>query len=352
MYLIIDKDIPFINEVFEPYAKVYYCAGGEFAEPLLECGREEVVLVVRTRTKCTSSLLSGANVRLIASATIGLDHIDLSYCNTHSICVSNARGCNSKAVMQYFFTSLAYSGHLPENRQERSKLTIGVIGAGNIGEKVAVLADRMGFNVLRNDPPKAELQKQKLRAGTMLEADAQTYYSLEEVLENSDIVTLHTPLNNSTINLANKRFFSLIKPGAVLVNSSRGEVVEDSNLLSSSRLGDFICDVWQHEPAISQQMLLRSVVATPHIAGYSEEGKRNATDAVIRAVAEFMDIAELKDFTCSAGQTTHRLDLNAPLNPQLLSFFPIGDLDSELREQPENFEIIRKHYKYRNEFDY
>lgn len=340
MIAIVDNAIPYIKGVLEPYAEVVYVKGEDFATALEKAKGESVCLFIRTRTKCGRFLLEGHSVRFIASATIGKDHIDEDYCRAKSICVANAPGCNSYAVMQWVATAIAQTGLLPENRAERQKLTLGIIGAGNVGEKVARLAETLGFRVLRNDPPK---QKQ----GIPLE-----FFSLEEVLENSDIVTIHTPLDCTTRGLAGKRFFSLMKPGTHLINASRGGVVDDDALLQSNNLGLFLCDVWNNEPKISLKMLDRAALATPHIAGYSVEGKQNATDAVVRSFAQFANIDALKDFSCKEKDERHHLDLNLNLKSQLKRFFPIEEMDKALRLHPENFETLRKEYIYRHEFDY
>ena len=340
MIAIVDNAIPYIKGVLEPYSDVIYVPGEDFSSAIKKAKQDEKCLFIRTRTKCNEALLKGQNVRFIASATIGKDHIDEDYCRANSICVTNAPGCNSSAVMQYFLTAISQTGILPETRKDREKLTIGIIGAGNVGEKVARLCLKLGFKVLRNDPPK---QKQ----GIPLD-----YYSLEEVLENSDIITIHTPLDDSTRGLAGKKFFSQIKQGAHLVNASRGGVIDDEALIKSKRLGLIICDVWNNEPKISRQMLDRATLATPHIAGYSVEGKQNATDAVVRAFANYTSINTLKDFTCRSKDERHHLDINKNLKSQLLQFFPIAELDKALRAHPEDFEKLRKEYIYRHEFDY
>ena len=340
MIAIVDNAIPYIKGVLEPYADVIYAPGEDFSSAIKKAGNHEKCLFIRTRTKCNKALLEGQNIKFIASATIGKDHIDEDYCRANSICVANAPGCNSSAVMQYFLTAISQTGILPENRKDRDKLTVGIIGAGNVGEKVARLCEKLGFKLLRNDPPK---QKQ----GIPLD-----YYKIEDVLENSDIITMHTPLDISTRGLAGKRFFSMIKQGTHLVNASRGGVIDDEALLKSKRLDLFICDVWNNEPKISRQMLERATLATPHIAGYSVEGKQNATDAVVRAFADFAGINALKDFTCRSKDERHHLDITKNLKSQLQLFFPIAELDKALRAHPEDFEKLRKEYIYRHEFDY
>ena len=345
MIAIVDNAIPYIKGTLEPYAEVIYAPGEGFIQALEKTKGEPVCLFIRTRTKCEKSLLEGHNVRLIASATIGKDHIDEDYCRANSICVANAPGCNSSAVMQWVATALAQTGLLPETRAERQKMTLGIIGAGNVGEKVARLAESLGLRVLRNDPPKEHEQKKGLHQGI-------EYHSLEEVLCESDIITLHTPLDKTTKGLAGKSFFSQMKKGAHLLNASRGGVVDDEALLQSKKLGLFLCDVWNGEPIISLKMLDRTALATPHIAGYSVEGKQNATDAVVRCFAEFANIDALKDFSCRKKDERHHLDLNGNINAQLKSFFPIEEMDKALRLHPENFEKLRREYIYRHEFDY
>ena len=352
MIAVIDNAIPYIKGVLEPYVDVVYAPGDAFKNVLDSHPEEEFCLLVRTRTKCGKDLLQGRKVRMIASATIGKDHIDEDYCRANSICVANAPGCNSAAVMQYVFTSLAYSGILPETVENRKKTTIGVVGAGNVGGKVARLAERLGFRVLRNDPPKEAAQLAAMSNGQSAPDSVVDYHPLEEILESSDIITLHTPLDETTRSLAGERFFSAIKKGAHLINASRGPVVDDNALLKSKNLGLFICDVWNNEPDINKEVLQRSALATPHIAGYSVEGKQNATDAVVRAFADFADINALKDFTCRSKDERHHLDISKNLKPQLQGFFPIAELDKALRQHPEDFEKLRKEYIYRHEFDY
>ena len=343
MKLIIDDAIPYIRGLFEPFVETLYCKGGEFSSAISSTVGDKI-LIIRTRTKCNAHLLEGSGVKAIATATIGTDHIDIPYCNSHSIKVFSAPGCNSGAVMQYVFTSLAALNLIPSTLSERKKITLGVIGAGHVGEKVAALGEAMGLSVMRNDPPK-ELE-QRACGGSI------PYYSLDEVLKKSDIVTMHTPLDSSTKGMASSVFFSQIKQGATFINCSRGEVLDEAALLASKRVGRVILDVWCNEPVINRELLLRADIATPHIAGYSVEGKKNGTAAVVKSVAELLGIRELEQYGKGSEETRHTLDLSGDIEKQLLSFFPIKELDSLLRETPENFEKIRTEYIYRNEFKY
>ena len=224
MIAIVDNAIPYIKGILEPFLDVIYAPGEAFSSAIEKAGKQEKCLFIRTRTKCDKSLLEGHDVRFIASATIGKDHIDEDYCRANSICVANAPGCNSSAVMQYFLTSISQTGILPESRKDREKLTVGIIGAGNVGEKVARLCLKLGFKVLRNDPPK---QAQ----GIPLE-----YFSLEEVLENSDIVTIHTPLDSTTRGLAGKHFFDLICFVCIVIGNACQIGGKSTVILSSQKI--------------------------------------------------------------------------------------------------------------------
>ena len=343
MTLIIDDAIPYIRGLFEPFVETFYCKGGEFSSAINSTEGDKI-LIIRTRTKCNALLLNGSGVKAIATATIGTDHIDIPYCNSHSVKVFSAPGCNSGAVMQYVFTSLAALNLIPSTVSERKEITLGVIGAGHVGEKVARLGEAMGFSVMRNDPPKELLQK--AFGGSI------PYFSLNEVLENSDIVTIHTPLDSTTKGMASAEFFSKMKQGATFINCSRGEVLDEAALLSSKRVGRVILDVWCNEPQINKELLSRADIATPHIAGYSVEGKKNGTAAVVKSIAGLLGIRELESYGETGEETRHTLKLSGDIEKQLLSFFPIKEIDSLLREAPQKFEKIRTEYIYRNEFKY
>ncbi len=400
--IIIDNAIPFIRGVFEPYANVCYSKGSEFAScplPRDNCGCEgkssgmlaidsAEILIIRTRTKCNAALLDGTHVKMIATTTIGVDHIDLNYCKLHGIKVVSAPGCNSGGVMQYVYTALfALAEKYKINLYPDSPLTIGVIGVGHVGTKVAALGEHLGFRVLRNDPPKeraqAELENNAVKisdkifeqkTGRIVHVE---YSSLHYLLKNSDIVTLHVPLDESTREMANDDFFSKMKRGSVFFNTCRGEVMSNNALLNAldvnningSERGDgvlraAVIDTWNSEPGISIDLLQAVAIATPHIAGYSYEGKVNGTTVAVRKVADYMEIKELKKYTVGnikdmQGVKTentphiHFPGLNqSEIAGQLLRIFPIWDLDSKLRQHPENFEKLRSNYEYRREFIY
>ena len=361
MKILVDKDIPFIEGVFEPYAEVVYLSGKEFAPSNV---KDADALVIRTRTKCNAALLDGSAVKFIATATIGMDHIDLDYCASAGIAVANAAGCNAGGVMQYVFTSLYSIAEkkgflLPDGNNctpEGKKLTLGVIGVGNVGSRVANMGEYMGFEVLRCDPAKERAQTLAFNNGYMKLHEFKDYYSLDYLLENSDIVTMHTDLNPTSKGMAGEEFFSKMKEGAVFINSSRGEVVVDEALLESvGKIKGVIIDVWNGEPDLNLQLMEAADIATPHIAGYSYEGKVNGTTMAVKAVAEHFGIGGLKDFKIVPQERNTNFFSKNELSQNQISeyfqnIFPIFEHCGDLKQNPQNFELLRSNFKYRREF--
>lgn len=340
MKFVADVDIPFLKGVLEPYAEVLYKKG-------LDICREDIVdadaLLIRTRTRCDASLLDGTKIRLITTATIGTDHIDLDYCREHGIEVANASGCNAGGVMQYVFSALY--GVAARKGIKIAGNTIGIIGVGNVGKKVEAMAEYLGFNVLRCDPPRAQKE------------GPEGFCSLEHLLTESDIVTLHVPLDDMTRGMANDAFFTLMKPGAIFINASRGEVVNENALIEASpKFGAIVIDTWNHEPDVNVDLIEVADIATPHIAGYSFQGKLNGTSLAVRAVAEHFGIEELKDFfpvdEFSDHQPLH-LDLKGKNQGEIAAVFqynyPIFTDDFRFRMEPHKFEKLRSDYQYRRE---
>lgn len=353
MKVIIDRDIPYINGILEKFScDAEYLKGTDFTASGI---RDADALIIRTRTKCTEALLKGSKVKFIASATIGEDHIDMDFCKKAGITVYIAKGCNSYGVMQYVFTAL--SALYIKNGYGYANKTLGVIGAGNVGSKVAAAGEMIGMKVLRCDPPLADA------AG---KSDCREYFSLDETLREADIVSLHVPLTHDgkypTFRLAGNGFFRKIKEGAVLINSSRGEVIDDTALLEErSRLSHVILDVWNNEPFISRDVLDASDIATPHIAGYSKQGKINGTNMAINAFGKFFNIqglasANLYDHMEAEPETISIMpgdpSFIGKFSKENLSVFPIMELDRALREDMGRFEELRSGYRYRNETRY
>lgn len=339
--IVIDRAIPFIQGVFEPYADVLYKAGAEIC-------REDVLdadaLVIRTRTHCSASLLEGSSVRVIATATIGTDHIDLNYCKEAGIHVQNAAGCNAGGVMNYVFSALY--GVASRKTMHLDGATLGIVGVGNVGRRVEAMARTLGFNVLKNDPPRA------------LAEGPDGFVDRDFLLENSDIVTMHVPLDGTTRGMADDEFFSRMKDGAVFINASRGEVIVDNALKQAlPRFGAVIIDTWNGEPNIDMELLEMVDIATPHIAGYSYQGKQNGTAAAVRTIARFFGFEGLYDFfpyTDIKELESVKLDLKGKNQGEITSLFqynyPVFTDDFMFRSNPYQFERLRSEYHYRREF--
>lgn len=341
MKIVADSAIPFLEGVFEPFAEVVYKDG-------LEITHDDIVdadcLITRTRTKCNAELLGGTSVKMIATATIGMDHIDMEYCHSNGIFVSNATGCNAGGVMNYVFSALY--GVASRKSISLTGSTIGIVGVGNVGSRVEATARALGFKVLRCDPPRAAAE------------GAAGFVPLETLLEESDIVTLHVPLTESTRAMANADFFTMMKPGSIFINASRGEVVDETALIESMpRLGSVVIDTWNHEPDVNLRLMSMIDIATPHIAGYSYQGKQNGTALAVRAIARFFNIPELFEFFPPADVpelSSVRLDLIGKTQGEIAAIlqynYPIFTDDFLFRMNPGGFEDIRKNYNYRKEF--
>ena len=339
MKIVADVDVPFLKGVLEPYGEVVYKKGPEITGDDV---RDADALILRTRTRCNAELLEGSSVKLIATATIGTDHVDFDYCNAHGIEVQNAAGCNAGGVMQYVFSGLY--GIAARKGIKIDGATMGIIGVGNVGKKVEQMARYLGFNVMRYDPPRAEVEGQE------------GFCSLEELLMSSQIVTMHVPLDEVTRGMADEAFFALMQPGSIFINASRGEVVNEAALKAAlPKFGAVVIDTWNNEPNVDVELVDMVDVATPHIAGYSFQGKQMGTAMAVRAVAHHFGIGELYDFF-PEGEPDHDpvlLDLTGKTHGQIAAVFqynyPIFTDDFRFRMEPEKFEKLRSEYQYRRE---
>jgi len=348
MKIVADDKIPFLKGVLEPFAEVVYLPGKEInREALLGVD----ALLIRTRTKCTENLLKGTTIKFIGTATIGFDHIDSQYCENNNIEWINAPGCNSSSVQQYIAAAMLKMAS--EKGFKLSDRTIGIIGVGNVGKKVAKLAKALGMKVLLNDPPRARAEGEE------------NFHSLATILFQSDIITCHVPLNivdeDCTYHLMNEKTFKKMNKGALFINSSRGEVTKTSALkqaLVSGKLGGAVIDVWENEPDIDQTLMKKAFIATPHIAGYSTDGKANGTSMVVNSLCKYFNLP-LKDWYPS--------DVPSPVSPELTinasgksdedvireAVFHTYDIltdDSKFRSAPADFEKQRGDYPLRREF--
>lgn len=347
--VVVDDKIPFIRGVLEEYANVRYLPAKEITNQQLA---ETDALVIRTRTCCNAELLDGTAVKLIASATIGHDHIDADYCKSKNIAWTNAAGCNASSVGQYVLSALLELGSRKSFRLHGK--TIGVVGVGNVGAKVAYLAEILGMKVLLCDPPRAGKEGQ---AG---------FVTLEELVAVADITTIHVSLSHKgedkTYGLFDSAVFSKVKKGAILINTSRGEVIEEAALkevISKKQLSGVVLDVWQNEPDIDRELLDMVSIATPHIAGYSVDGKAMGTAMSVNALSKFFGWKLNEWFPASLPmpeQTLLQADFSEgafeqSLYPLVKATYNITGDDKRLRLNPEGFEQQRGCYPLRREFD-
>ncbi|MFR9650661.1 MAG: 4-phosphoerythronate dehydrogenase [Rikenellaceae bacterium] len=327
MKIVVDSAIPFIRGVLEPYADVVYLRADSIDRAAVQCAD---ALIIRTRTQCNANLLDGSNVHLIATATIGYDHIDLEYCAEHNIAVTTAAGCNAGGVLQWVAASLRTL--LDQWGAEPRGLKLGVVGVGNVGRLVEMHAAHWGFEVLCCDPPRAEREADKV------------FFSLEELLPQVDILTLHTPLNISTRELINIENIKLLQPHAAIINSSRGEVLSN-DALHHAPAHPLLLDVWSNEPNIDRSILARSLVSTFHIAGYSLQGKANATAISIGAVARYFDLP-LEGWYPNGVEASH---IALTSWGDLSGSYDIVGESMMLKSNPDSFEQLRTGYTFRNE---
>jgi erythronate-4-phosphate dehydrogenase len=280
MKIIIDDKIPYIRGAFEGVAEVVYLPGSKTTPEVV---KDADAIVTRTRTICNEKLLAGSSVKFIATATIGYDHIDTDYCDAAGIKWTNAPGCNSKSVEQYIASTLMV---LAERKNLNLKdLCIGVVGVGNVGNKVARICDLFGMKVLLNDPPRERVE------------GSAAFVSLKQVMDEADFITLHVPLNmkgeDATFHLGNEAFFAELKRNQILINSCRGEVVDTLSVkaaLQNGQISGFVCDCWENEPDIDLELLAMTEIATPHIAGYSKDGKATGTQMSVQSIIQFFHL--------------------------------------------------------------
>ncbi|OFY61433.1 MAG: erythronate-4-phosphate dehydrogenase [Bacteroidetes bacterium RBG_13_42_15] len=350
MRIIADDKIPFLKGVLEPFAEVTYLPGNQINRTNI-MGSD--ALLVRTRTRCNSELLAGTPVKYIGTATIGFDHIDTAFCEENNIKWISAPGCNSSSVQQYIAAALlrisAESGLSLKGR------TIGIVGVGNVGSKVQNLANVLGMNVLLNDPPRERKEGKN------------NFVGLDQLLIESDIITLHVPLNmdgeDRTFHMFNNEVFSKVKRRCWLINSSRGEVVETEalkNALSGERIGGAVIDVWEREPEIDIPLMHMAFLATPHIAGYSADGKANGTAMIVKNLCESFNIP-LTSWYPSEVPGTHdpvlEIDCAGKTSEEIVRkavnhTYNIVEDDVRLRFDPSRFEKERENYPVRREFSY
>lgn len=338
--IVADQDIPYLQGILEPYASVSYLKGDKIDREAIKSAN---ILIIRTRTKCDKELLGNTSVRLILTATIGYDHIDLEYCQRNNIRVENAAGCNARGVLQWIGACLAQDsrtqGWSPSNK------CLGVVGIGNVGSLVAQYAQMWGFEVLCCDP---------LRKNNAEDVEARSFVSLEKIYQQADIITFHVPQTLSgdypTYHLLNSSACETIKPNILIINASRGVIIDTKALNAYANKFRYAIDTWEGEPKLDLELLSHSLLSTPHIAGYSIQGKANGTAIVVRKLAQIFNLP-LKEWYPEDISPSCPKDISwDDMTVQIKSFYDIVKDTDSLKSRPQDFEALRNNYKYRPEF--
>lgn len=337
MKVVIDDKIPYIMGKPEALGfEAVYLPGSAITAADV---RDADALVVRTRTRCGAELLEGSRVRLVVTATIGYDHLDTAYLDAAGIRWTNCPGCNAASVGQYFLCSMIVLAR--QGMVEIGRSTVGIVGVGHVGREVLAACHRLGLPALLCDPPLAD-------------AGGVGFVSLGEIAERADVVTFHVPLTRegpyATLHMADAAFFASLKRRPVVVNASRGAVVDNAAWLSALESGQTraaVIDTWENEPRISLPLLRRAAIATPHIAGYSADGKANATRMALAELCRFFGVEPR--FSVEPPALPQGMQPEGDELAQALQLYnPLRDT-AALKAEPASFEALRGNYPLRRE---
>ncbi|MBD9561465.1 MULTISPECIES: 4-phosphoerythronate dehydrogenase PdxB [unclassified Pseudomonas] len=355
MLIVADENIPLLDAFFAGFGEIRRVPGRAIDRATVE---QADVLLVRSVTNVNRALLEGSKVRFVGTCTIGTDHLDLDYFRQAGITWSSAPGCNARGVVDYVLGSLLTLAEI--EGADLTQRTYGVVGAGEVGGRLVKVLQGLGWNVLVCDPPRQA-------------AEGGDYVSLEQIIEQCDVISLHTPLDKqgpqSTWHLFDKNRLNQLKPGAWLINASRGPVIDNTALrqvLLEREDLQAVLDVWEGEPEVDVALAELCVLATPHIAGYSLDGRQRGTAQIYQALCEFLGQPEqvrLNDLLPAPWLSA--VTLNADSDPAwALAMLCRGVYDprrddanfrrslvGHVSEQRAAFDALRKHYPLRREID-
>lgn len=355
MNILADQQIPFAKEAFQQFGEVTLAHGREIDRKKL--GNTDILLV-RSITSVNESLLKNTSVQFVGTATSGFEHIDQVYLQDNSIAYAYAPGSNSRSVAEYVLSALLI---LQEMQGDSLKdKTVAVIGYGHVGSRVARFLQAIGMQCLINDPPLAE------------SSESRVFVSLEEALT-ADIVSLHVPLTHegkyASRNLIGREQLEQLKDGAILINTARGGVVDESALMDCIKRKSLktIIDVWENEPHINSELLQLAQIATPHIAGYSTDGKLRATDMLYQFACSIFSETPVwrmeNVFSESANLTmgmTESRDYLETVKDLVLTAYDVrsdaaglrGLFEEDESDRGDYFDSLRKDYPVRREFNH
>lgn len=350
MKIIADENISFVKEAFSGFGEVITVPGRSITREML---KDASILLVRSVTPVNRALLEGTSIKFVASATIGVDHIDTEFLQEQSIGFAYAPGSNAASVAEYVTSAILYMAY--RTKRSLQEMTLGIIGVGNIGSKVYHHAETLGIRCLLNDPPKKRL------------TGSEIYVSINKIIEESDILTFHVPLiasgEDNTYHMVNHDLIARMKRDVILINTSRGKVIDEKSIRAErARFGGLVFDVWESEPSINTEIFKIVDIGTPHIAGYSFEGKIRGTQMIYDAACAFFFLKP--EWHISENYFTEivkEIDVSTSTQPVadvVHNAYAIEEdhrtlnaiLKIEKSEQGKFFDGLRKNYPRRREF--
>ena len=355
--IVVDENMPKVADLFGDLADISYVNGRTLTQSQLV---DADALLVRSVTKVNQSLLEGSSVKFVGTATIGVDHIDQAYLQRQGIGFASAPGCNADAVADYVFSALSYL--YLQKGVAWLDAKIGLVGFGNVGQRVHSRFKALGCEVSVYDPYK------EMDEGLV---DHEVSFSSLSAVMACDIICLHAPLTETgqypTKNMISKLLLNNLKSGASIISAGRGGVLHENSLLQRyDELGgklNLILDVWDKEPNIDLSLLAKVDIGTPHIAGYSLQGREKGTLMVYQAFCQFFKIAPKYDETnaltfgaLSQLQPNGNLERHKLIAKACHAIYNLAADDAKMRNvlsQPHvegKFDLLRKHYVERDEF--
>ena len=347
MKIIADENLAFTDYFFAEYGEIDVRAGRTLDKNDI---KDAQALLVRSVTKVNRALIDGSDVKFVGSATIGTDHLDIQMLEEKGICWSNAAGCNAQAVAEYVITALLHVK--PELIDANEQFTLGIIGLGNVGTRLAYMAKLLGWRIIGCDP--------------FVTREPIEQVELSTLLEQADAISIHVPLTKTSIHptyhLLNAVAFAKMKADAILINSARGPVVEEAALMNDIQQTQrkVVLDVFEHEPVIEEHVLNKLTLVTPHIAGYSLEGKARGTQMIYEAFCQHFGFEAKKTFESQlpeCPQYFDQSDLKRILKHHLAEIYDISRDDARLRAcvkegvvDQKAFDHLRKTYPLRREW--
>lgn len=347
MKIVADENLAFTDYFFAEFGEIQQVAGRTLTQADVA---DAEALLVRSVTQVNSALIQNTALKFVGSATIGTDHLDISALEQQTIAWSNAAGCNAQAVAEYVITALL---HLkPELIEANTQFTLGIVGLGNVGSRLATMAKLVGWNVIGYDP--------------FVQREHVQQVEFEQLLAQADAISTHVPLTKTgphpTYHLINAEALSNMKPSAILINSARGPVVEEAALMADIQQTQrqVVLDVFEHEPEISAALLNLISIVTPHIAGYSLEGKARGTQMIYQAFCESFGFEADKCFESQlpvCEQYFAQAEFKRTLKQYLTQIYDIARDDANLRAcikdgkvDQKAFDYLRKTYPLRREW--